>query len=60
MLTMQSLSLGRMSAGVFSNWRKILGRLACGLVIPGKHLVSKRDKQRITVLKMNLTIKQRG
>ena len=47
MFTMQSFSMGRMSAGA----SPIGGRyLEHGLVVPGKHLASARDKQLITIL----------
>ena len=48
---MQSFSLGRMSAGVSPTGGRYLED---GLVVPGKHLASARDKQLITILmKMN-------
>ena len=45
MFTMQSFSSGRMSAGVSPTGGRYLED---GLVVPGKHLVSPRDKQLIT------------
>ena len=45
------LNQGRMSAGVSSTEGRYLED---GLVVPGKHLVSARDKQLITILKNEL------
>ena len=51
MFTMQSFSSGRMSAGVSPTGGRYLED---GLVVPDKHLVSARYKQRITILKNKL------
>ena len=48
---MQSFSPGRMSAGVSPTGGRYLED---GLVVPGKHLASARDKQLITILKNEL------
>ena len=45
MFTMQSFRPRRISAGVFSNLKKIL--VEDELVVTGKHLASARDKQLI-------------
>ena len=51
---MQSFSSGRMSAVVSPNGGRYLED---GLVVPGKHLASARDKQQlITILKNKLPI----
>ena len=48
MFTMQSFSPGRMSAGTFPTGGRYFED---GLLVPGKHLASARDKQLITILK---------
>ena len=57
MFTMQSFSSGRMSAGVSPTGRRCLED---GLLVPGKHLASARDKQLITILKNKLDKKAEG
>ena len=55
MFTMQSFGPGRMSAGVSPIGERYLED---GLVVPGKHLASARDKQLITILKNKLDKKK--